>query len=294
MNRLIALIVFAALAASSGVLAADDTSRLGLGHGPVGSVPPSAPPDTPADVLIASSTNGGSFTNLAPYYTTAIQAALPAAVITNIQDPALGPFPFPAIFTPNEYGILVVLTNDNWWGVNGNGQPEANVSIQDETRISAYMDLGGKMLFSGQDYLWGRGNGAGFPQIYLGIASYTDDVYSNGTNINYTGVAGGAIAGLSGSLVASVGGVPCFTDNAFYADDIVPFSTGLLTYAQGQGGTSWDTGLYKTVFSAVELACTTNTTQFNRDIGSIVTWLGGGATSVEPATWGAVKDMFAK
>lgn len=292
MNRLIALIVFAALAVSSVALAAD-TSRLGLGHGPVSVAPPSPTPDTPADVLIASSTNGGTFTNLAPYYSAAFTAA-GAGTVTTIQDALQGPFPFPVIFTSAEYGTLCVLTNDNWWGVNGNGQPEANVSLQDETRISAYMDTGGHMLFSGQDYLWGRGNGNGFPQIYLGIQNYTDDVYSNGTNINYTGVAGGAIAGLSGSLVAAVGGTPCFTDNAFYADHIVPFTVGLMTYAQGQGGTTWDTGAYKTVFSSVELACTTNTQQFHRDVRAIYQWLQGGATSVEPATWGAVKDMFAR
>ncbi len=297
MNRLIALIVFAALAMSTAALAAD-TSRLGIGIGPVGSTPPSSPPDTPTDVLIASSTNGGVFTNLAPYYTTAIQGL--GFTVTNIEDPDLGPFPFPAVFTSTEYCVVVVLTNDNWWGVNGNGQPEANVSLQDENRLAAYMDTGGKMLFSGQDYLWGRGNGNGFPQIYLGIANYTDDVYANGTNVNYAGVAGGAMAGLNGSVVASVGGVPCFNANAFYTDTIVPFSAGLMNWnaptgESGQGGTSWDTGLYKTVFSGVELACTTNTTQFNRDVRSIFTWLGScGTTSVEPSTWGAVKDMFSR
>jgi hypothetical protein len=179
--------------------------------------------------------------------------------------------------------------------VNGSGQPEANVSLQDEARLAGYMDTGGHMFFSGQDYLWGRGNGNGFPQIYLGILSYVDDVYSNGTNINYTGVANSPLANLSGSLVAAVGGVPCFTDNAFYADHIVPNQIGLMTYAQGQGGATWDpAGAFKTVFSSVELACTTNTQQFHRDVRAIYQWLQGGATSVEPATWGAVKDMFSR
>jgi hypothetical protein len=293
MNRLIALIVFAALAVSSVAIAVEDTSRLGLGIGPAGVTPPSQAPDTPADVLIASSTNGGLFTNLAPLYSAALTAA-GAGTVTTIEDPTNGPFSFPAIFTSAEYGTLCVLTNDNWFGTNGSGEPEANVSLQDETRISAYMDTGGHMLFSGQDYLWGRGNGNGFPQIYLGIQSYTDDVYSNGTLINYNGVAGSPLQGYSGTLVAAVGGTPCFTANAFYADDIVPFAVGLMTYAQGQGGSTWDTGAYKTVFSSVELACTTNTQQFHRDVRAIYEYLQGGVTSVEPATWGAVKDMFAR
>jgi len=293
MNRLIALIVFAALAMSTAALASD-TSRLGLGIGPLGSTPPMSPPDTPTDVLIASSTNGGTFDNMAPYYTTAIQAL--GFTVTNIEDPALGPFPFPAVFTSTEYCVVVVLTNDNWWGVNGNGQPEANVSLQDENRLAAYMDTGGKMLFSGQDYLFGRGNGGGFPQIYLGIASYVEDVNFDDTNITFSGVAGGAMAGLNGSL--SINGAPCWTTaNNFYTDGITPFSTGLVNWnsspsgTSGQGGTTWDTGAFRTVFTSVEFACGP-TAQLNADVAAIYAYLRGSSTSVEPSTWGEIKDMF--
>ncbi len=297
MNRLIAFLVLAALVSSTAAFATD-TSRLGLGIGSANSTPPTSAPDGPADVLLATSTNGGQFTDLSPYYQSALLAA-GAATVTVIADPTSGPFPFPTPFTSAEYGTICVITNDNWFGVNGNGDAEANVSLQDENRIAAYMDTGGNMIFSGQDYLWGRGNGNGFPQIYLGIASYTDDVLSNGNNVNYTGVAGGPLAGYTGAVTATVGGTPCFTANAFYTDDIVPFSVGLMTWVgdgifNGQGGTTWDTGLYKTVFTTVELACTTNTQQFNRDIAAIYTYLAGQTTSVEPATWGAVKDMFTR
>ncbi len=299
MNRYFVYFVLAALVVSTSAFAAGDTARLGGGTGAGGS-PVLEIPDTPADVLIASSTNGGQFTDLAPYYSAAFTAAgVPS--VTVINDPEDAPFPFPVPFTPNEYGTVCVLSNDNWWGSFSTGMPEANVSTADENALAAYMDLGGKMIFSGQDYLYARGSSAGFPQIYLGVQNHTDDINFSDTDITYNGVAGGAIAGRSGSLHAEPLGVPCFTDNPFFSDDVVPFTVGLMTYnsqpsgVNGQGGTSWVVpGVFSSVFSTVELACTTDTQQFNGDVRAMYAFVGGGVTTVEPATWGAVKDMFAR
>jgi len=294
MKRVFA-VLFAALVVTSSAMAADDASRQGLGI-PGGNTPGSPPPDGPADVLIASSTNGGVFSNLAPNYQAAFTAA-GAASVSTITNPSQGPFPFPVPFTSNEFGTIAILTNDNWHGASG-GTPEANCSLQDETRIGGYMDTGGHMLFSGQDFLFARGNGNGFPQIYLGVQVYTDDINFGDTNVTYNGIAGGALNGLSGSLVADVGLVPCFAANPFFNDDVISFGGGLATYnsqpsgVNGQCGTTWDPGPFRTVFTSLDFACTTNTAQFHRDLASIYRYLQGSATSVEPSTWGKVKDMF--
>jgi hypothetical protein len=292
------LAVSVALLVATAAFGATSTSRTIPGMGPAGSVPGSPAPDGPADVLIASSINGGTFTNLGPQYAAALTAA-GATSVTTITDGTSAPFSFPVPFTSTQYGTLVVLTNENWWGVIGNGDPEANVSLQDETRIAAYMDTGGHMLFSGQDFLYTRGNGAGFPQVYLGVASHVDDINFGDTNITYTGTATGAIAGRSGSLV--IDGNPCWTTaNQFFSDDVTSLGQTLVNYnsqptnVNGQGGTTWDAGAFRTVFTTLELGCTSSTGQFNGDVASMYRFLQGSATSVEPKTWGEIKNMFSE
>jgi hypothetical protein len=294
------LAVSVALLVATSAFGAASTSRTIPNMGPAGSVPGSPAPDGPADVLIASSTDGGTFTDLGPKYAAALTAA-GASSVTTITDGTNAPFTFPVPFTSAEFGTVVILTNENWFGPagGGGGLPESNCSLQDETRIAAYMDTGGHMLFSGQDYLFARGNGNGFPQIYLGIASHTDDINFGDTNITYSGTAGGALAGRSGSLV--IDGNPCWTTaNQFFSDDVTSFGATLVNYnsqptnVNGQGGTTWDAGAFRTVFSALELACTSSTNQFNGDVAAIYTFLQGSATSVEPKTWGEIKNMFSE
>ena len=80
-------------------------------------------------------------------------------------------------------------------------------------------------------------------------------------------------------------------------DGITPFGVGLVNWnsspsgTSAQGGTSWDTGAYRTVFTGVEFACGA-TAQFNSDVAAIYNYLRGSSTSVDPVTWGAVKSMY--
>jgi hypothetical protein len=300
MNRVITAGLLMTLLVSSVALAADDVTRLGLGiePSPNPNVPTEAP-DSPADVFIASSTNGGVFTDLSPYYGSAFVAA-GAASTTAIQDAADSPFVFPVPFTAAQYGTLCVLSNENWWGPAGNGAPQANVSLTDEAAIAAYLDTGGTMLFSGQDYLYGRGNGGGFPATRLGVASYIDDINFNDDNIAWGGVAGSPLDGLFGTLNAVHETPPCWaTQNLFYSDDVTPSQLGIIDYASfpsgavGQAGSTYAAGNYRVVFTTVDLACTTNQQgEFYPAVAAIYNYLVGGATPVEPSSWGALKNRY--
>jgi hypothetical protein len=66
------------------------------------------------------------------------------------------------------------------------------------------------------------------------------------------------------------------------------------TNVNGQGGTTWDAGAFRTVFTTLELGCTSSTGQFNGDVASMYRFLQGSATSVEPKTWGEIKNMFSE
>ena len=120
------------LMVASAAFGAPSTSRTVPNMGPAGSLPGSTAPDGPADVLIASSINGGTFTNLAPNYAAAFTAG--AASVTQITDAADAPFAFPVPFTSAEFGTIAILTNENWWGNSSTLAPEANVSLQDENK----------------------------------------------------------------------------------------------------------------------------------------------------------------
>jgi hypothetical protein len=289
------------LLVSSVALAADDVTRRGLGiqPSPNPNVPTEAP-DSPADVFIASSTNGGVFTDLGVYYGPAFVAA-GAASFTAIQDAADAPFVFPGPFTAAQYGALCVLTNENWWGAASTGAPQANVSTTDEAAIGAYLDTGGTMLFSGQDYLYGRGNGAGFPATRLGVAGYIDDINFDDNNIAWGGVPLSPLDGLFGILNAAHTTPPCWaaTANLFYNDDVTPSQLGIIDYASfpsgavGQSGSTYAAGNYRVVFTTVDLACTTNQqSEFYPAVAAIYNYLVGGATPVEPSSWGALKNRY--
>ncbi len=288
-----------ALLAGNSAMAAQDCSRTGSGdfREPTGVATQAA---GPADVLIAMASNG-NFTDLSPDYEAAFLAA-GAASVTSIIDGPDSPFSFPSPFTSAEYGTVVVLTAENWWGEVSTAAPEANVSLTDEAALSAYMDTGGAMFFSGQDYLFARGGSSGFPQVYLGIASHIDDPNFGDTSMTYIGTPGGPLDGLTGSLSNANPPAPpnpCWiTDNQFFTDEITPFGTGLLFWSSnpsgtfGEGGCAWDTGVYRSVFSTVELACADDTAQFHAAVSAIYDFLRASATPVAETSWGALKSQY--
>jgi hypothetical protein len=219
--------------------------------------------------------------------------------VTTINDGPDAPFDFPTPFTSAEYPVLIVLGGDNWMGA-GSGSPEANISLTDEAAIAAYLDTGGSMLFVAQDYLLARGSAEGFPGSRLGVASYVDDVNFGDTDVAYSGVPSGALANLSGALHAETGPVigPCFLTNPFFTDHIVPVTQGLVdivsqpSSTEAQAGTTLDAGVFRTVFSTIDFACTSETTQFVRDLSAVYFWLTGDLPAVQPVTWGKMKRIY--
>jgi subtilisin family serine protease len=50
------------------------------------------------------------------------------------------------------------------------------LSADDENHLRAYLDAGGRLFYSAQDYLYVRGNASDFPPRYLGVLTYTNDM----------------------------------------------------------------------------------------------------------------------
>jgi len=115
------------------------------------------------------------FTDVTPIFTAALDAAgyTDYTVIEVDVEGGDGP----DLATLEAYSLVLWYTGEGWQG----GQ---TLTANDEANLGAYIDGGGKLFLSGQDYLWDiygstTNFGAGsFPHDYLGLNSVTQDVWS--------------------------------------------------------------------------------------------------------------------
>lgn len=123
--------------------------------------------------------------------------------------------PSSAEFTP--YQVVIWFTGDEFGGAAGPGSAS-------ETALSSYLDGGGCLVLSSQDYLWDRGLTT-FGQNYLGIADFASDV----TQATVTGQ----------NWFAGMGPYVLSYPFSNYSDFVVPDGTAEQTFlgnASGQEG----------------------------------------------------------
>ena len=127
-----------------------------------------------------------------------------------------GNYDGPPLSTLQNYDVVIWFTGETW-----NSAYCVTISATDEANLGQYLDGGGALLLTGQDYFWDRYPSAGnfptssFPYVYLGLQSTSQDLGQEFGG-NYTGQAGTCFDGLSGTFNA-VGvynpDVPCWLDN---------------------------------------------------------------------------------
>lgn len=76
------------------------------------------------------------------------------------------PWESPPLEILQRYPIVIWFTSYDWY------QP---LTVEEETRLSIYLDGGGSLFFSSQDYLYSNGL-TSFGQDHLGILGYTEDM----------------------------------------------------------------------------------------------------------------------
>ena len=72
----------------------------------------------------------------------------------------------PSLQRLEQYPVVIWFTAYDW---------HQTLAPAEEARLSAYLDAGGRLLLSSQDYLYTSGF-TGFARDYLGVASYTEDL----------------------------------------------------------------------------------------------------------------------
>lgn len=211
-----------------------------------------------------------TFTDMGPYFVTALDAAGMSADI--IYDP-YGVWP-----ALDDYLVILVSTADMWWSYDWNA---------DEAVLSGYMAGGGTCVVVGQDYLYTRIQGIyGFPQDWLGVCGANQDLNWDAVYLYTEGTPGGPMDGMLVDVVA------CYASNNFFTDEIIPCDTGLAWWTSEQVGFPVEGGSSTpvSIFSSMGYGCA-DQADLNALINEWLHWLEI-ATPTETTTWGSVKGMF--
>ena len=153
------------------------------------------------------------------------------------------------------YRAVVWFSGDEYGGFAGPG-PDG------ETALGTYLDGGGNLFISGQDYFYDRGLTT-FMSTYLGVASATSDV-------NQTTVAG------RGSVYTGLGPYTLAYPFSDYSDKVVARSGAEQAFIGNKGSAAVDktNGSYHTTFLGYPLEAIPNLTDREAVLNAFLNWCG--------------------
>ncbi len=174
----------------------------------------------------------------------------------------------PSLEQMQGYRIITWFSGDKYGGGSSAGPNSA-----DESSLAAYLDTGGMLFLSSQDYLYDMGSTT-FGQNYLGVGTFTND--SGNASTKY-GVPGDPIGGGLGPYPLSY--PTSFSD---YGDIVSPAAGASLAFrdsATGGNGLDQDKdgGDWRTVFFATSWVPVYNYSAANGEqvLERVIEWLGG-------------------
>ncbi len=139
----------------------------------------------------------------------------------------------------------------------------------DEGNLTSYLNGGGRLMLSAQDYMKDRSASTLFDSSYLGVATYQEV-----PNTQLTGVAGNPIGGNIGHVV--LGSLPNF-QNLSDALGVVGASTAFVNGVNQATIVNYASGNFKTAFFSTEWAriAAGNAGAAQQTLSNAVTWFGG-------------------
>lgn len=165
------------------------------------------------------------------------------------------------------YDLVIWFTGETW-------EPGTTVTSTDETNLGQYLDGGGNLFMSAQDYFYDAYNSAGafsagqFPYDYLGVTNAVQDNW--GLPFSTTGVTGSFAEGMTFSCVNP------YSLNTLYPDDLTLAGTGLLAISGGNAATQYETSSFVVVFTTLSLAGLVDGTSPNTKaefMDALITWI---------------------
>ena len=165
----------------------------------------------------------------------------------------------PDAATLQGYPLVIWFTGDEWGGFAGPGSAG-------ETALASYIDAGGHLVLSSQDYLYDNGV-TGFGSSHLGIESFTSDVGQS----TVTG---------AGELFGDLGSVSLSYPFTNWSDVVSPSSTAELAFSgnMGDAGVHKDGDLGGAIFLGFPVEAMSSSDQQNL-VTAILSWLGDTGTT---------------
>ncbi len=191
----------------------------------------------------------------------------------------------PDLATMQNYSCIIWFTGETW-GYYG----DDTVTPTDENNLAAFLDGGGNLFLSAQDYLYDRYPSAGslspgqFPYDYLGVSYAYQDYYNDDYTV-YGGV-GSVADGMqfdADRCFATNPDVPLWTDVILGQGN---FMDVLLVWEVDPSAVQYDGGSFKTVFTTTEFCgLLDGTPSYRADLmASIMDWFGCGGGAGCPFT----------
>jgi hypothetical protein len=252
-----------------------------------------------ADVLLVDDDNSinypGDFTDVRSYFTDALTAdgyTYDVFEVTSIGGDG------PDAATMANYPVVIWFTGEAW-------QLNQTLTPNDEANLATYLDGGGNLFLSAQDYFYDRYPSAGsftsgqFPYDYLGVTYVSQDVWIivNPSTGSCVGMAGSVAEGMSFDLwdpytVKGLGSKGGFLgmDDGLYIDELVHNGTDVFQMTNpsptGIAACQYEGAGFKTVFTTVDFAGLTDGVSPSTKaefMESVLNWLVGGGCPVTAA-----------
>lgn len=244
-------------------------------------------PPKQADVLLVDDDNSYNypvdFTDVVSYFTAALDANGYTYTIFEVASVG-GDGPDAA--TMADYPVVIWFTGESW-------QLNQTLTPNDEANLATYLDGGGNLFLSGQDYFYDRYPSAGsfspgqFPYDYLGVTYVSQDlwgIYYPSTG-SCDGMAGSVADGMTFDLwdpYTAKGLHSKGPDDGLYIDEITHNGVDLFNMTnpspEGIAACQYEGAGFKTVFTTVDFAGLLDTKSTMAEfMGSIMNWFMGAA-----------------
>ncbi|MBU2650943.1 MAG: T9SS type A sorting domain-containing protein [Bacteroidetes bacterium] len=223
----------------------------------------------------------GDFTDCWPYYEAALDANGYSYTYFEVVD---GANDGPDLATMQMYDIIIWFTGEVWSG-------SETMTDNDEANLASYLDGGGKLFFSGQDYLYDRFPSAGifqsgeFPYDYLGLREVFQDFW--GVFAPDLGMVDGVAGSLAEGYSFEVQDIFTSGREGLYIDEIIAH-VGMDLFEvtspapSGMAAVQHEMRAFKTIFTTVSFAAISDPVVQADLLMDIVDWLYGGAVSCDP------------
>ncbi|MCD4736639.1 MAG: hypothetical protein K8R53_11390, partial [Bacteroidales bacterium] len=179
----------------------------------------------------------------------------------------------PDLSTMLQYEIIFWFAGEGW-------QNNQTMSVNDELNLATYLDNGGNLLLSSQDYLWDRYFSYGnfvpgeFPYDYLGVLSTSQDYWHVTSPV--TALCSGITGSIAEAIDIEVADIYSAKDG-IYIDQIVTAGQNLFEVTdpapQDFAACQYTGNNFKTVFTTVSLAAITDPAKIESIIGNAISWM---------------------